>query len=891
MTTLPRDWGILAALALPLFGLLPTFQPGIMDAADAPLHVQRIFAMGTLLASGELYPRWVNWFHLGYGYPVFNFYPPGVFYLGGLLMGVGVSAVQAFHIVAACAWAWGTVGTYRLARTLLPGSAALVAAALWAYAPSRLFEVWTQGSLPQMLSAAFIPWVFLTVITTAMRPSRRASVWVALALFGLVMTHQPMTFLTALVVAPLTVILLVGASWGRWETLRGRAVSLYGGIALGAGLCLIFLLPVALELPLVEAAGGTDDLAPYLQSNFLTLGEAVSYPLAPDLTDIRMVGPRTLGAVGLVLFALGVVRFGITGGMSRAGAVLLSGGLLLVGWMLLAASAPVWFGVPYLAQLRFPERFLRVGAVLAAMGGGASVLWVAVRWRGIIAALLVALVVGTTLPQTVPSQPFLRYDNLTARSAIDFERTYNTWGTTSYNEFNPRWGASVPLDPPVDPHIYETLPRRIYPLRYWPYEQVTAQSFRLTVDQEMHSLVIRQFYYPGWTATVNGNRVPITPEPEHGLITVDVPRGEHVVALHYRGTLAQHAGTTLTLVSAVLALGLYHTGRPQPPLTSGDGVRLPAALGAMLLITALAGVWAFYIVPGTAWLRVASPPGAPTYMTTPFPATFGDQFDLLGYTLPRDIIRAGEPFALDLFWRPTADFDGQRVRAVVQLVNLDLSGTWAVSQPVFLGGGHTDSPEYTLNRFTSDRHTLRLFDHAEPHVAQIMVQLVDEGTGEPLLHENGSDRVLLPETITVITEDDGPQVRETLNVTFGDSLKLMCASVDVGDTTTDITLYWGTQTPVTADLTTLIHALDAEGTIIAQGDAPPIRTYPTQFWREGQRLTARHTVPTDPATIAIGVGLYDASGVRRSARTADNAPVPDNRVLIPLTRVDCVTGA
>jgi uncharacterized membrane protein len=57
--------------------------------------------MGTMLQLGELYPRWIPWFHLGYGYPVFNFYPPGVFYTGGLLMLLGFSAITAFHIVAA----------------------------------------------------------------------------------------------------------------------------------------------------------------------------------------------------------------------------------------------------------------------------------------------------------------------------------------------------------------------------------------------------------------------------------------------------------------------------------------------------------------------------------------------------------------------------------------------------------------------------------------------------------------------------------------------------------------------------------------------------------------------------------------------------------------------
>ncbi|MEM6285487.1 MAG: 6-pyruvoyl-tetrahydropterin synthase-related protein, partial [Chloroflexota bacterium] len=301
-----RDWGWLVAIVLPLIGILPTFAGGIMAAADAPLHTHRIYAMGTLLSEGQLYPRWVPWFHLGYGYPIFNFYTPGVFYVGGLLTLAGFSAVTAFHLVAAAAWIFGSLGTYRLARTFLPGSAAIIAAALWSYAPSRLFEVWTQGSLPQIACAAFVPWVFLTVVKGAYAPSPRKAVWIALAIAGLVFTHQPVTFITALFVAPFTVIVILWASRREWRTLLRRALCVYGGVALAAGLAMIFLLPLALELRLVEAVNGRDDVVAYLTSNFLLPQEVFAFPMPNDLTDIRVEYPMSLGLIGSVLFVLGI---------------------------------------------------------------------------------------------------------------------------------------------------------------------------------------------------------------------------------------------------------------------------------------------------------------------------------------------------------------------------------------------------------------------------------------------------------------------------------------------------------------------------------------------------------------------------------------------------------
>lgn len=886
--TTQRDWGWLIAAAFPLFGILPTLAPGVMDAADAPLHVQRIFAMGTLLASGEVYPRWVSWFHLGYGYPIFNFYPPGVFYLGGLLMQTGLGAVWAFHAIAAAAWVWGTVGAYRLGRLFLPGTAALVGAALWAYAPSRLFEVWTQGSLPQMMSAAFIPWVLLTVITAAFRPSRRGAVWVALALFGLVMTHQPITFITALVVAPLTVILIIVAAWGQWQTIVRRALCVYGGLLLGAGLAMIFLLPMVLELRLVAAVGGTDDLIPYLRSNFLTWQEALAHPTPPDLTDVRVMYPRTLGALGLLLFGVGLGR--LLASKRWQIASLLTGGAAFVIYMLLPASEPIWLGVPYLAQLRFSERFLRMGAVVIAMGGAASVLWLPARWRWAGAVGLVGLIIGVMLPLTVPSQPIVDYPQMSALTEIEFERATYTLGTTSYNEFNPRWGESVPLDPPVDPQIYVTMPQRIYPLRHWPYQQLTPQSFRLTVTDEPEQVVIRQFYYPGWVATLNGDPVPIEIEPEYGLIAVQVPPGEHTIALRYRGTTAQRVGVLLTLISAVIALGVYQTGKPQTPLTTPAGIGPGPILAAVPIMITLAGVWWQVILPHTGWFRLASPPDEPAYMRTTYPATFGDTFTLLGYTLADTDIRPNDPLRITLFWRPTMSFDGQRVRAVVQLVNLNLTETWAVSQPVFLGGGHTDSPNYTPARFTSDPHTLRLFDHAKPYTAQIMVQLVDARSGDPLQLPDGSDRVLLPEPVTV--GGAGESVERQLAYTAGEGLALWCAAItpDSATDTLTLTLYWYVTAELERDLTTFVHGLDANGALITQADRPPIPAYPTRLWRPGQTLAAQHTLSISPQLETVAVGLYDATGARLPIYDADGNRLPNDQVQFSLMTSECEPG-
>lgn len=885
-TNTASHWGWLIVLALPWIGIASTFSNGIMRAADAPLHMHRIYAMGTLLSEGILYPRWVPWFHMGYGYPVFNFYPPGVFYLGGLWMQLGISAIWAFHLTAALAWIWGTLGTYRLARTHLPISASWIAATLWAYAPSRLFEIWTQGSLPQMMSAAFIPWVLYTTWNAAKYPTGRNSAWLGLALAGLVLTHQPMTFITALYVAPFTLILLIGLLRDTDYTFWKRARHLYGGILLGAGLASIFLIPVFLELNLVEAVEGTDDVTVYLQSNFLQLDEVLGYPQYHDTTDIRSFYPRTFGLIGLVLFALGMGAF-IRYRQYEIAALLVVGFLFTL-YMTQEISMPLWLTIPFFEQLRFPERLLRIGAVLVAVGGGASLLWITPRYRGTVASVVMVGYVLSMLPFVYPSQPFIEYDNLTALREIEFESQTYTWGTTSYNEFNPRWGDDSPYDFPPSAEVYDDIPNRIFPLTYFPYEQINANTFAIDVD-EPQTLLIRQFYFPGWTARINGEPVEIYPESEYGLIALDVPAGNLQIELVYRGTTTQKIATIITLLSVGIMVTLFIRSK-KPTSKTNDQTESVSFVPAFLATSFILGFAIFnsqWITHQTDWFRISSPPTDPTHMETSYAVTFGGDIELLGYTLNRTTISDNQPLSLTLFWHPVKTLTYENYRPVVQLVNQSVTESWAVSQPVFPGGRFTNSGDYTPERFTSDPHTLRLFDHAKPYTGYIMVQMVDINTNQPLTLENGQDHVILDSTVQITRSN--PTINRVNPVQFRDSLTLICQQVIEQNDYYEIRLYWDVRQPVDVNLTTFVHGQNIADEIVAQSDQPPILDYPTHEWRKGQILESVYQLEHHPDITQIHVGLYQPDGTRLITRDSDGTQ--DDALLLDMQAThDCIMG-
>jgi uncharacterized membrane protein YfhO len=67
------------------------------------------------------------------------------------------------------------------------------------------------------------------------------------------------------------------------------------------------------------------------------------------------------------------------------------------------------------------------------------------------------------------------------------------------------------------------------------------------------------YYFPGWRVYVDGERLPdgdLRPEGVYGLLTVDVPAGEHHVLLRWGDTPVRLTGKILTLVCLILALVL-----------------------------------------------------------------------------------------------------------------------------------------------------------------------------------------------------------------------------------------------------------------------------------------------------------------------------------------------
>ena len=102
-------------------------------------------------------------------------------------------------------------------------------------------------------------------------------------------------------------------------------------------------------------------------------------------------------------------------------------------------------------------------------------------------------------------------------------------------------------------------------------------SWTAAVNSSQESVLqANLFYFPGWTATIDGNEIPIHVSPNTGEIQAHVPAGEHRLKLELRRTAPRLCGESISAVAlVVLFAACCFDGGPFPNSKRGRPILLP----------------------------------------------------------------------------------------------------------------------------------------------------------------------------------------------------------------------------------------------------------------------------------------------------------------------------
>jgi len=220
-------WGILLAL-LSAFAILTawTYNLGAYAHDAAAEHVPRGLVFSNAISDGFLYPRWVQFLHLGLGSPLFTFQPPLPYYGMDLLDRLlGLGHPVGWRILIAAGLLAAVLGMYFFIRALTGRRwPAILAAVAFLYAPYVLRNALERGS-NEAFGMFLYPWVLWGLVWLARKPT----FWRFLVASLLWAACIGMHVLAPLILAPVALVAALLMGW-RHRTLAPALALLVGGL-------------------------------------------------------------------------------------------------------------------------------------------------------------------------------------------------------------------------------------------------------------------------------------------------------------------------------------------------------------------------------------------------------------------------------------------------------------------------------------------------------------------------------------------------------------------------------------------------------------------------------------------------------------------------------------
>jgi hypothetical protein len=277
--------------------------------------------------------------------------------------------------------------------------------------------------------------------------------------------------------------------------------------------------------------------------------------------------------------------------------------------------------------------------------------------------------------------------------------------------------------------------------------RVTSSSWDLSLALDAPQLItLNLIYYPRWQAIIDDQPVSIQPQAETGLVQVQMPAGEHQLALRYETTTTERVAWLISLLVAagLVAVGIWswlkRRKRPRAPAQPTSPPRRREAAPPLWLLLGLAALLLLKIVvidPHTTLFRCQSTPeqvcGAQVTTNVPYP---DGGATLRGYAVSAREARPGDTIHVRLYWEARPNM-ADPIHTFVHIRNPDLSspqnpreGNWIWAQEDHETLGGLPTRELVPGKLYLDEFRITLPEDIPPAVYDIRIGLLDAGPKE-----------------------------------------------------------------------------------------------------------------------------------------------------------------
>lgn len=521
------------------------------------IQVMRIADYAMCWEDGQIPCRWSKNLGKGYGYPLFIFYPPIIYFVPLLISKLGLSYIASLNIFMFMTLPIAAYGMFKLVHALTrERKLAFLGSVLYTFYPYHAQNIFIRGVLAENLAWSLLPfifWQFYELIA-----NNKKSYNPAILLTLIILTHN----ISSMIFLPITIfwcILLLLSIRKKSKRLKSTLALTIKNLLLPFFLSAFFLIPALVERTIVQSDSMIINYYSYLVhfvsvnqilfSNFWGYGGS-----GPDLLDGMAF---MIGKAYWIAFALLAAHYLYTNRSERSQllkpvfvvSIILAP---IFTFMMHARSTPIWLLLEPLQYIQFPWRFLGVVGFFIVLFITYTAKYLPKNIKNSFIFLLAMVVIISNFSYFKPEKydAYIDDDYITGQLSNEQKETH-------LYDYMPITVHRIP-DRVADSPIYES-EQNITDISDIKWR---SNFTEVTITQEADNLItFSSIEYPHWQAYVDGTPVSHQVDSVTGFVEVHVSSGTHTVKITRIEPSYRKLGNIISIASLIYVLFLIRSSR------------------------------------------------------------------------------------------------------------------------------------------------------------------------------------------------------------------------------------------------------------------------------------------------------------------------------------------
>lgn len=535
-------------------------KPGDYYNMHDDMQLIRQLELEKCLKDGQIPCRWTPDLGYGYGYPLFNFYPPMPYFVGQIFRTATFSFVTTVKLTAISQIVLSTLAMYLLATSIFGPIGGTIASVFYGYAPYHAVNIYVRGAMNEAWAAVFFPLIFYFSKEIISKRKTKDLVFLGLSFAGLMLSHNPMVITFTPYFAVWCIYWLIKEYGIKTTKIFNPIIKLGLSGVLAFSLSAFFSLPVLFEAKLTQIESMFQNyyhfsvhyasLFQLFISNFWSDGPSV-WGTNDGMSFMIGYAHWVFPIIILSVFTLFLIK---TKKIDKT--ILLSVILIALGFftafMAHEKSTWIWLHLSFIQKIQFPWRFLNHTVFLFSLSVGiipyiTKKLFSSKVSNAIISAIIfIVIIINMSYFKPIHHGPITDAQKFSGQA-------WTNQITSGIYDYLPKT-ASTAAKRAANEFVDEIMPTATQYTVISGQKGTDWQIFNLKLESNA-KITLSVLAFPNFEIYDNNNKIDYAIEPELGRLVINLDAGTHQIYIKFVNTPIRTIGNTISLLALIFVTG------------------------------------------------------------------------------------------------------------------------------------------------------------------------------------------------------------------------------------------------------------------------------------------------------------------------------------------------